>query len=326
MTVKMVSRGLRGNIPLCFFFAICLAHAQLGSSPKRTRPVDTPGIAGPSYVVLQDTDESSLVRVSADGRVVVKIADHAAGLGLAQDENGDYVVGARSRLLRVTKTGEISIIATAPAGAEWTAVAIDPRDGSFVVADGKQPALWRISADGRSVLKIASFQDINYAGGDRKGAVVVDSSGNAFLLTEGDPRREGSRRIARAHLFRVSPRGEMSEILLNGPDLRCASAMISDGGRGFLVLPCTAGRVMHLTEDGNLSDFAELPSAGQSPDSAHETYAGLVRSIRGDGVLVVLPFRASLVHTDEGITPRELPANWRFHLSFPVAIIAESQE
>src|SRR5947209_1218528 len=101
--------------------------------------------AVPSYVVLQDSDHDSLIRLSVDGKKVSTIANGAGGVGLAVDAGGNYIVGAKSALLKVTPAGVVSTIANAPGDSEWTAAAVDDSNGSYIVVDGNQPILWRIS-------------------------------------------------------------------------------------------------------------------------------------------------------------------------------------
>ena len=82
------SRGLNQSVVYIMFslLAVVSAPAETGS-----------------WVFLQDNPDESLVRLSADGKSLTTIAKGAAGLGLAIDAAGNYIVGARKTLLRVTE-------------------------------------------------------------------------------------------------------------------------------------------------------------------------------------------------------------------------------
>jgi hypothetical protein len=89
------------KIGLCICVALFASSAVAGSV---------------SFVVLQDLDQDSLVRISADGKQATTIANGAAGVGLTVDRGGNYIVAARSALLRVTPTGVVTTLAFAPGG------------------------------------------------------------------------------------------------------------------------------------------------------------------------------------------------------------------
>ena len=158
-----------------------------------------------SYVVLQNLDEDSLVRVSADGKHATTIANGAAGVGLTVDRGGNYIVAARSALLRVTRAGVVTTIATAPNGSEWVAVA-EHAGGGLVVADGILHVIWRVSDDGRTVDKFAEYPGSLPRGGSGIG-LLRDDSGDFLLLGLGDDNT--------AHLYLISPAGVVSHRLAN---------------------------------------------------------------------------------------------------------------
>lgn len=76
------------------------AISSLTASPQ-ARP-DPEDIAELSFVVLRSSEKYSLVRVSADGKLVTTIAHGAPGVGLAKDTAGNYVIAAATKLLIAT--------------------------------------------------------------------------------------------------------------------------------------------------------------------------------------------------------------------------------
>jgi hypothetical protein len=184
--------------------------------------------ASRSYVVLQDSETDSLISISADGRIVKTIANHAAGVDLAVGRDGNYIVAARSKLLRVTPGGAVSTIAEAPPDSSWTAIALDTL-GNIIAADGTEPAVWRVSADGHSIAKVATYHDIRYPKDHpREMALVIDDSGDYLLLA-----RWNGRFGATSCLLRVTPAGALTETPV--PTLLGPMKMVPDGSGGFLV-------------------------------------------------------------------------------------------
>ena len=72
--------------------------------------------AAGSFVVLNYSANNSLVRVSSDGQLISTIAVNVGGFGLTKDRAGNYLIAAVRSLLRVTPSGSVSTIATAPRG------------------------------------------------------------------------------------------------------------------------------------------------------------------------------------------------------------------
>ena len=167
--------------------------------------------ASVSYVLLQDSDENSLIRISADGKTIRTIASAAAGVGLAADYSGDYIIAARSKLLRVKRTGNVTTVAPAPEGTTWTAIALDA-NGNIIAADGKKPILWRISPDGQTVVRAATFRDLTYTA-ERPIALIIHPSGDYIVLLPGIDHR-----LARppARMIRISTSGAATEVPLAG--------------------------------------------------------------------------------------------------------------
>ena len=66
-----------------------------------------------TFVVLNRSEQNSLVRVAPDGGFIATIANGAGGVGITKDSSGDYIVAAVHSLLRVTSTGNVTAIAKA---------------------------------------------------------------------------------------------------------------------------------------------------------------------------------------------------------------------
>jgi hypothetical protein len=181
-----------------------------------------------SYVALQDSDKNSLVRISFDTRTATTIANNAAGVDLALDADGNYVVAAKSALLRVTPAGKVAVIAKAPPGAEWLSVAVAP-DGNIFAADGMRPALWRVSADGESVIEFASWNGVHHGGG-RPVNVRIDGAGDCLVLIDGVNHRIG----AVVELWRISRAGVVTQVPVEGPRVWNPASMVPDGSGGWL--------------------------------------------------------------------------------------------
>lgn len=273
-----------------------------------------------SYVVVQDSDQDSLIRISGDGKSVTTIASGAAGVSLAVDRAGNYVVAARSALLRVTRSGVVTTIATAPEGAEWITVAADLQ-GNLIVADALQPVLWRVSEDGHSVVRFVEYPEALPPGLSEIG-LVIDESGDYLLLRIGDD--------STPHFYRVTPAGSVSRIPLRGavstttrrfrpvPGVVNAVAggtLIPDGAGIYLFLDKGCARnVFRLSTTGMVSRFANF-----SDESCHQ--GGLARNPE-TGEIVIMNLGGMLQASADGATTSVLCRDPKIRL--PKAVIAES--
>jgi hypothetical protein len=268
-------------------------------------------------------DEDSLVRVSADGKTATTIANGAAGVGLTVDRAGNYIVAARSALLRVTRAGVVTTIATAPNGSEWVAVAEHP-GGGLVVADGILHVIWRVSDDGRTVDKFAEYPGSLPRGGSGIG-LLRDDSGDFLLLRIGDDNT--------AHLYLISPAGEVSQIPLTGAvrpsahfflptkdGLTAVSGgpIVPDGSGAFLFLDDEHTRnIFRLTRSGVVTKFAHLDRV-----SGHFPF-GLARNPE-TGEIVVQALGRLLRASPDGSTFGILYEGPKLHSG--TAILAEIQQ
>ena len=261
------------------------AQNQTPNDPARATALGQRSAAGPSYVVLQKDEKESLVRISADGKRKSVIASGiVGGVGLAKDSAGNYIVLAKDGLLRVTPSGAVTTIARVPAGSDWNSVAIDPK-GNFILSDGGPPAVWRVSADGTDVVKVAAYNDVTSLGG-RAAAVAVENSGNYLLLVEGTD----SARRPTPWLFRITPDGVISEIPIKGarPIKVMAMAPSSDS---FAVVawenPTADAAVFTLTSDGKMTKAFDLPGKGYPEGLAVDSETG--------EIVVTLPYLGTVL-------------------------------
>lgn len=249
-----------------------------------------------SFVMLQDSEKDSLVRISPDGTVTT-IAHGAGGVGLTIDHAGNYVVAARLALLRVTRAGVVTMIAKAPQGAKWVAVVADG-SGGLVVADGEQPVLWRVDEKGH-VAEFARYPHHDpRSGGTYKIGLAAEPSGDYLLLRDGP---------CAPALYRITAAGVVSPVQVSGaiwpasdpaPPVVCGTArlpytrmqeervaitgghMVSDGAGGYLFYDNLFTRnVFKLSATGVITPFYYEP--GLHSGDAGKDYADSFFSTRG---------------------------------------------
>lgn len=262
-----------------------------------------------SYVILQDKEEDSLVRVSTDGKSVTTIAHGAGGVGLAVDAAGNYIVGARTALLRVTPSGTVTKIADAPADSEWTALAIESA-GSILVGDCRQPVIWRVSKDGTTVTKAATYGGLVYSAGGCGMAILARPAGDFLVLMESANNRLGPV----GQFLHVTGEGMVTETPLRGTRVIKPTAITDDGNGAFLFADYGQQAILRLMADGLVSEFSKLSSCGfpkglaRNPENGDvvvtQLYCGSLATITRDGAL-----RADLVR--------------RGKIKLPTAIILE---
>lgn len=264
-----------------------------------------PGTAADgTFVVLNRTAENSLVRVSPEGHWIGTIAEKAGGNGLTKDSAGDYIIAAVSSLLRVTRSGSVSIIAKAPLGSQWMNVVQD-HDGFFVVADNKQHAIWRLSADGQSVAKLASYfvsppqmEDVG---------IVFDESGNYLVMTE---------KVYGAYFWRITPSGQVTPVRLRGAKITAGGFIVDANDGSYLIGSNTDHAVFRLSKAGDVTKFAEL----QLDKTA---LTGIARNSKSGEIIGTLNFAQCLIRISaDGRTVSRLAKDSNY-LRFPNAILYE---
>jgi len=273
-----------------------LASAQPGKQSGRSQ-------ASVSYIVLQDAEKDSLIGISSEGKLVSTIANGAGGVALTADKDGNYIVAGKSRLLRVSPSGAVSTVATAPGGAQWNAVAAEP-DGSFLVADVNAPGIWHVAPDGM-VASEPEFQRIIRYPATILGLAVDEATGARSVLFD-----SGARFL---RLLRQSGNGASVEVRLQGAELRSPAGFASDGSGGFLVTANVGLGVYRISPDGGVSRFADLPNTeGEA--------AALTRSAVGE-IVVFAPYAQSLVRLNADGSRRDIISLPRSIQFFAAAVI-----
>jgi len=257
-----------------------------------------------SFVVLNRSANNSLVRVSTDGRLISTIAVNVGGYGLTKDNAGNYIVAAVWSLLRVTPSGSVSTIATAPPGSQWMRVVQDS-EGAFVVADNQQHAVWRISADGYSS-KLANYPVA--APVLEASSIVLDESGNYLLIEENNG----------THLWLITPTGQVTPVPLSGVNIANGGVIIDDGDGNYFVGSQKDHAVFRLSRTGEVMKFAELKIA-------EANLTAMARNRDTGEIVVTFNFAHSLFRiSGDGATVSRLATDPSY-LSYPTAVLFESE-
>jgi len=267
-----------------------------------------------SYVVLQHSQRDSLIRVSADGKDMTTIATGIDGSGLALDADGNYIVVTRSKVLRVTPSGIVSTIVEAPGNAVWAAVALDT-SGNIIIADGRAPDIWRVSADGTSLLKVATFPGLTYPV-DRAVALSLDAAGEYMVLVTGNDSRLPGLEVS-MQFFLIQPDGKVNEVALRGPVTRHPTGILrlADGSLLFTNRAGDGAGVYRLSRDGDVAPFAHLP------DGCDISGEGMgLDPATGDAILAVPLCRRILRITANGSVLSINTDPGRFLLPFAVVV------
>ena len=234
-----------------------------------------PSIAGDvSYVVLGRYPAGDLVRVTDDGRLEKTIARNVGGHGLTVDKGGDYILARVSSLVRVTPSGIVSTIAVCPTGSQWLAVAVDS-GGDYIVGDNQKHAIWRVSADGTSVDRVAAYP-VRWPQEMEDMGVVVDDTGN-YLVIEGNG--------GTAHVWTVTPHGDVRPISLHGGVMRSGGAIIRDGAGAYLAMSFRDHAVFRITPAGDVAKFATIDG---------QNLTGLARNPETGELVLTVNFEQSL--------------------------------
>ena len=234
-----------------------------------------PSIAGDvSYVVLGRYPAGDLVRVTDDGQSQKTIARGVGGFGLTVDKNGDYIVARVSSLVRVTPSGVVSTIAAGPTGSQWLAVAVDS-SGNYIVGDNQRHDIWRVSADGARVDRVATYpvrwpQEMEDIG------VIVEDTGN-YLVIEGNG--------FTANVWTISPKGDVKPMPLHGAVMRSGDAIIRDGAGAYLAMSSRDHAVFRITSAGDVAKFATIDG---------QNLTGLARNPETGELVLTVNFEQSL--------------------------------
>jgi len=257
-----------------------------------------------SFVILNHSIPYSLVRISPEGKYISTIAGGFAGVGLAKDAEGNYLVTTGTSLLRVSPTGGVSTVAVAPSGSHWLKVVAAP-GGSSVVIDNVQHALWNISQDGRSIAKIANYPVPVYRELEDP-SLTTDGQGNCTVLE--DNHRD-------VHMFKITPEGVVTQIPLSRP-VQVSFGLVADGPGSYLAEEGKGDAIIRITAAGEVTQLAKFIPA--------RTYlTGIVRDpLGGDIVATVSREHAILRVSADGRKVTTL-ANSATYIREPLAILAE---
>jgi hypothetical protein len=215
-------------MPALRFYGFSHARRAIGPAFAIILALSTFAVSAASgtYVVLNEIANSSstgMVRVSPDGAMVSTVSRAVWGTGIVEEANGNLVAVNGKTLQRLTPAFQVSTVATAPAGSNWIAVAIDG-SGNFVVADNILHAIWRIFPDGAATL-VAPYP-VSYPQNMEGVSIALDSSGDYILAI--DPGATGL-------LIRMTPAGKVSIVELARMPVAKGGSLAPDGKGNFLL-------------------------------------------------------------------------------------------
>ena len=201
-----------------------------------------------SYLV--QSESGGLIFVSGNGSSVSQLSS-VSGYDVAYDGGGNAVVATVQNLERVTPQGTTSIVATAPSGAQWLAVAQDGF-GNYIVGDNKKHGVWRVSPDGVSSVFVATYpvpsqnelEDIK---------VLVDVHGN-YIVAEDN---------GGVGLFSITPAGAVNTVTLTGETLpTTVYGFAFDSNNNYMLLDSSSRILFRISPQGAVSEVASQLSGG----------------------------------------------------------------
>lgn len=156
-----------------------------------------------SLVILQDSADNSLLRISFGSATVERIASGVPGIAFLKDKSGGFFVLSRHSLTRVALDGTKTALVQDYPDSDWSAF-VQLEDGSFVVADRFKNQLYRIRKNG----DISVFALIPDATKPSLFCELVLSGRNLLLFRLGDDEA--------LRLFEISQSGEVKTIKVTG--------------------------------------------------------------------------------------------------------------
>lgn len=168
---------------------------KAGAKPQ---PLTNGGIGIPMDVVVlkngdllvSDLELHQIWKVPAAGGKPTLFAKVEAprGLALDQDENLWVVSGTADQLLKVSPAGKVSVVVKGrPFNFPHDVVVLD--DGSAIVSDGYEKALWKVAADGTTEKWVAGEPFKNPVGVTRQGQNILVSDPHAKTVFSIDPEK-----------------------------------------------------------------------------------------------------------------------------------------
>ncbi|QDT76883.1 Serine/threonine-protein kinase PknD [Gimesia maris] len=171
---------------------------KAGAKPQ---PLTNGGIGIPMDVVVlkngdllvSDLELHQIWKVPAAGGKPTLFAKVEAprGLALDQAENLWVVSGTADQLLKVSPDGKVSVVVKGrPFNFPHDVVVLD--DGSAIVSDGYEKALWKVAADGTTEKWVSGEPFINPVGITRQGQNILVADPHAKTVFSVDPEKNVS--------------------------------------------------------------------------------------------------------------------------------------
>ncbi|WP_339682213.1 hypothetical protein [Gimesia maris] len=171
---------------------------KAGAQPQ---PLTNGGIGIPMDVVVlkngdllvSDLELHQIWKVPAAGGKPTLFAKVEAprGLALDQAENLWVVSGTADQLLKVSPDGKVSVVVKGrPFNFPHDVVVLD--DGSAIVSDGYEKALWKVAADGTTEKWVSGEPFINPVGITRQGQNILVADPHAKTVFSVDPEKNVS--------------------------------------------------------------------------------------------------------------------------------------
>ncbi len=269
-----------------------------------------------TYLVVNSSNgggvgTASLQQVSGDGTVVSTLASGAGmnATDMALDGYGNAILATGPTLNRVVPlAGLFSTVAVAPNGSQWAAVAVD-KAGNFIVGDNKAHAIWRVSADGATVVSIAHYP-VNSQALNENVKVAVLPNGNYFVASDNVPAD------APIALFTITPAGAVTQLSLSGTLAYGVGGMTPDGNGGYMLLDTGNNRLVDFTTAGVGTFIATVNDAANAP-------LGLARNpLTGDFIVGFEGGLTKVNSTGSSVTQFATSPASTTNLGYPLAVAA----
>lgn len=144
-------------------------------------------------LLVSDLELHQIWKVPAAGGKPTLFAKVEAprGLALDQAENLWVVSGTADQLLKVSPDGKVSVVVKGrPFNFPHDVVVLD--DGSAIVSDGYEKALWKVAADGTTEKWVSGEPFINPVGITRQGQNILVADPHAKTVFSVDPEKNVS--------------------------------------------------------------------------------------------------------------------------------------
>jgi uncharacterized protein (TIGR03437 family) len=255
------------------------------------------GVAMPVGYLVQNTSSNGFVFAPGDGTTPQVEASMLFGSDVAVDSGVNGIVATGNALKRITSTGTISTIATAPSGSAWVAVAVDP-SGYLIVGDNLLHKIWRVSPDGVSATILTGYSVPNPASAEHI-KIVIDIHGNYIVAEDNNNSVE---------LYSITPGGtSIASITPTGASPHNVSGLVFENATGaYLLLDAQSSAVFRIAPNGTTSQIdtgvtgspgglVANPLTGQLITAA----SGQLNAITGTGVATLTS--TSLISNPSGI-------------------------